>query len=127
MPLKPTRHRNVLALALPYVGVGVLLLLAVLGKSAVMAASAGGIGLALWLARAASLRQRIATAVGGALIASVAAETVHTMYHLLGGETASGDDGFFFVSAVLVGAINAAAICVVLWAAHLLLPSERSA
>lgn len=115
--------RQHLAFVLPYAGVGALLLLAVLGNAAVMAASAGGIGLAVWMTRAASLRRRVAAAVTGALLASVAAETVHTVYHLLGGETASGDDGFFFASAVLVGAINAVAICVVLWAAHRLSPS----
>lgn len=43
----------------------------------------------------------------GAHGGSLLAETIHTAYHLLGGETASGDSGFFYVSALLVGSINA--------------------
>jgi hypothetical protein len=61
----------------------------------------------------------------GALGGSLLAETIHTAYHLLGGETASGDGGFFYVSAVLVGSINAAAMLVVMGLARVL-SSPRS-
>ncbi|MEP0548067.1 MAG: hypothetical protein ABJF88_14120 [Rhodothermales bacterium] len=102
-----------------YLGVGVLLALAILGSSAVMAVSAAAIGLALWITRNAPLRARLLAVVGGALGGSLLAETVHTAYHLLGGETASGDGGFFFASAVLVGAINAVAMLAVMGLASL--------
>lgn len=109
---------------LSYVGAGVLLMLAALGRSAVMAVSAAGIGLALWITRTAPLRTRLIAVVFGALGGSLLAETVHTAYHLMGGETASGDSGFFYVSAVLVGIINAVAMLVVTGLAYLLFPSR---
>ncbi|NNF56874.1 MAG: hypothetical protein HKN04_01405 [Rhodothermaceae bacterium] len=116
-----------LRLLLAYLGVGVLLILAALGKSAVMAVSAAGIGLALWVTRTAPLRTRLLAVVAGALGGSLLAETVHTVYHLLGGETASGDSGFFYVSAMLVGGINAAAMVVVTGLIHALGPSPNEA
>ena len=99
-------------------GLTALLVLAVLGKSAVMFVSALGIGIALWSTRKATLRTQVGALAVGALVASFGAEAVHTLYHLLGGETASGDSGFFFVSAILVGLINAIAMAVVLFLAH---------
>ncbi len=99
-------------------GLAVLLILAVLGKSAVMFVSALGIGVALWSTREAPLRTQLWALVAGALVASIGAEIIHTLYHLLGGETASGDGGFFFVSAILVGLINAAAMAAVVLLAH---------
>lgn len=103
----------------PYLGVGMLLTLAILGNSAVMAVSAAAIGLALWITHNTPLRTRLLAVVGGALGGSLLAETVHTAYHLFGGETASGDGGFFFASAVLVGAINAVAMLAVMVLASL--------
>lgn len=99
-------------------GLIALLLLAVLGNSAVMFVSALGIGIALWLMRKATLRTKLVALFVGGLVASFGAEAVHTIYHLLGGETASGDSGFFFVSAFLVGLINAIAMAVIVLAAH---------
>jgi hypothetical protein len=107
-----------LAFLLPLLGFGVLLILAFLGNSAVMAVSACGSGVALWLTRLAPLRRRVAAVAAGAILASLLAETVHTIYHLLGGETASGDDGFFFMSAVMVGAINAGVMALLVLAGH---------
>lgn len=122
--ITPTQTRR--AFLFPYVGVVVLLVLAALGKSAVMATSAAGLGLALWVTRDASLRTRLAAVVIGALGGSLLAETIHTAYHLLGGETASGDGGFFYVSAVLVGSINAVAMLVVLGLVYVLSPSRTA-
>ena len=106
-------------LILVSLGLVMLLILAVLGKSAVMFVSGLGIGLALWGTRKASLRTQLGALVAGALVASFGAEVVHTLYHLLGGETASGDSGFFFVSAILVGLTNAAVMCAVVLLAHI--------
>ncbi len=99
-------------------GLIALLVLAVLGNSAVMFVSGLGIGIALWLMRKATLRTQLVALFVGGLVASLGAEAVHTIYHLLGGETASGDSGFFFVSAFLVGLINAIAMAVIVLAAH---------
>ena len=113
-------------LRVAYVGVGVLLVLAALGNSAVMAVSAVGIGLALWVTRDAPLRTRLVAVIIGALGGSLLAETIHTAYHLLGGESASGDGGFFYVSAVLVGGLNAVAVLVALGLAYALSPSQTA-
>lgn len=118
------RARN--ALMVSYLGVGVLLFLAALGTSAVMAVSAVGTGLGLWITRNDPLRTRLVAVVIGALGGSLFAETIHTAYHLLGGETASGDSGFFYVSAVLVEGINAAAMLVVTGPAYLLFPPRAT-
>ena len=101
-------------------GLVVLLILAVLGKSAVMFVSGLGIGLALWSTREAPLRTQLGALVAGALVAGIGAEAVHTLYHLLGGQTSSGDSGFFFVSAILVSLINAVAMAAVVLLAHAL-------
>ena len=114
---EPTRRR--ITLLLPLLAVAALVVLAVWGRSAVMATSAIAAGLALWSTRAAPARTRALAAVVGALGGSLFAEAVHTAYHLLGGETASGDSGFFFVSAALVGGINAVALLAAVWAGHL--------
>ena len=99
-------------------GLAVLLILAVLDNSAVMFVSALGIGVALWINWKATMRMQLGALVVGALVASIGAEVVHTLYHLLGGETASGDSGFFFVAAILIGLINAVAMAVVVLLAH---------
>jgi len=114
MAFEITSNQTHMTARLSYVGVIILLGLAALGNSAVMAVSAAGIGLALWITREAPLRTRLMAVVIGALGGSLLAETIHTAYHLLGGETASGDGGFFYVSAVLVGGINAVAMLVVI-------------
>ncbi len=101
-------------------GLTVLLILAVLGNSAVMFVSGLGIGVALWSTREAPLRTQLGALVAGALVAGIGAEAIHTLYHLLGGETAGGDSGFFFVSAILVGLINAVAMAAVVLLAHTL-------
>jgi len=94
--------------------------LAVLGKSAMKHVSGLGIGLALWSTREAPLRTQLGALVAGALVTSIGAEIVHTLYHLLGGQTSSGDSGFFFVSAILVGFINAVAMGAVVLLGHAL-------
>ena len=101
-------------------GLTVLLILAVLGNSAVMFASGLGIAVALWSTREAPLRTQLGALVAGALVAGIGAEVVHTFYHLFGGETAGGDSGFFFISAILVGLINAAGMAAVVFLAHAL-------
>ena len=82
-------------------GLTVLLILAVLGNSAVMFVSGLGIGVALWSTREAPLRTQLGALVAGALVAGIGAEVVHTFYHL-------------------VGLINAVAMAVVVLLAHTL-------
>ena len=101
-------------------GIFVLLVTAVLGKSAVMFVSGLGIGFAPWSTREAPLRTQLGALVAGALVAGFGAEAIHTLYHLFGGETARGDSGFFFVSAIFVGLINAVAMGAVVILGHAL-------
>ena len=109
-----------LQLLIAFLGAGVLLIIAALDKSPGMAVSALGIGLALWLTREKPLSIRLGAIVAGALVGTFSSELVHTLYHLFGGQTASGDSGFFFVSAFLVGLINAAGIAALVLLAHVL-------
>ncbi len=93
-----------------YAGLAVLVVLAILGKSVVMLVSVAGMGFMFWLTRTAALSRRLLAVALGALMASLGAEAVHTIYHLFESQPAEagGDSGFFFVSATLVGLINAA-------------------
>ena len=94
-----------------YTGFAVLVVLAVLGKSAVMLVSVLGMGFMFWLTRATTLSKRLLATASGALLASWGAEAVHTAYHMFESQPSGvgGDNGFFFVSATLVGLINACA------------------
>ncbi len=94
---------------LSYAGLGILVILAILGKSAVMLVSVLGMGLMFRVMHAAPLMKQLVAITLGALVASLLAEAVHTLYHMI--EPASSgpgnDQGGFFVSATLVGLINA--------------------
>ena len=94
---------------LAYVGLGILVVLAILGKSAVMLVSVLGMGLMFRVMRAAPLRKQLLAIAVGALLASLIAEVVHTLYHMVESAPAGlgNDQGGFFVSATLVGLINA--------------------
>ena len=91
----------------------VLAILAYFGRSLVMLTSVGGIAVGLWLTRHGDLRTRMAGASVGAVVASIAAEAVHLVYHVVQADVP--DHGGFWVSAVLVGLINAAVVIPVLW------------
>lgn len=95
---------------LAYAGLGVLVVLALLGKSAVMLVSVLGMGVMFRIMRAAPLRKQILAIAVGALAASLIAEAVHTLYHMMAAAPANlgTDQGGFFVGATLVGLINAA-------------------
>jgi hypothetical protein len=95
------------------VGLIVLAILAYWGRSLVMLTSVGGIAVGLWLTRRGSLRTQMAGATVGALGASIAAEAVHLVYHVV--QADQPGHGGFWVSAVLVGLINAAVVILVLW------------
>ncbi len=94
---------------LAYAGLGILVVLAILGKSAVMLVSVLGMGLMFWVMRAAPLRKQLLAIALGALVASLIAEGVHTLYHMMEPAPSGpgSDQGGFFVSAILVGLINA--------------------
>lgn len=97
--------KNRLAIA----GLLVLLVLAFLGKSAVMAVSVLGMGGAFWLFRTSPLPKKLVAVAVGALVAGLLAEVVHTVYHMMEAVPSGNDSGGFFVSATLVGLINAMA------------------
>lgn len=95
----------------------VLAVLAYLGRSLVMLTSVIGMAGALWLTCGTSTRHRVVALSVAAVSSSLLAETVHLLYHLTRNDTP--DHGGFWVSAVLVGLINAAAMLPVLGLAHL--------
>lgn len=99
-----------------YASLAALVVLAVLGKSAVMLVSVLGMGFMYWLTRSAARSKRLLAVASGALLASWGAEAVHTVYHMFDSQSpgVGGDNGFFFVSATLVALINAAAFISVL-------------
>ncbi len=94
---------------LAYAGLGFLVVLAILGKSAVMLVSVLGMGLMFRLMRAAPLLKQFLAIALGALLASLIAEVVHTLYHMIASAPSGlgSDQGGFFVGATLVGLINA--------------------
>ncbi len=97
-------------------GVAALAIVAVIGKSTVMFVSAGAIAIIIYLFRRARMRDRVIGIIVAGLGGSIGAEIVHTFYRYAGvaGIAANGDDGGFFISAILVGILNAAAIIVVI-------------
>ncbi len=97
-------------------GSAALAVLAVVGKSAVMFVSAAAIAVAVYVFRNARVRDRIIGIIAAGLAGSIGAEIVHTVYHYtnVAQTGAGGDSGGFFMSAILVGAINVAAIIVLL-------------
>ena len=94
-----------------YMGLGILVLLAILDGSPRMLVSVLGMGLMFRLMRAAPLWKQLLATASGALLASLIAEVVYTLYHMIKSVPpgVGGDDGGFFVSATLVGLINAGA------------------
>ena len=94
---------------LAYAGLGILVVLAILGKSAVMLVSVLGMGLVFRVMHAAPLVKQLLGIALGALVASLMAEVVHTLYHMMESVPSGlgSDQGGFFVSATLVGLINA--------------------
>lgn len=105
-PTRPTLAAAVL---------GALAVLAVLGKSAVMLASVGGMAVAVALTRETPLTRVLAAVAVAGIGVALAAEAVHTAYHAWTG-AAAGDDGGFWLSAVLVGGIDVAVLATVLLA-----------
>lgn len=97
-------------------GSAALAVLAVVGKSAVMFVSAAAIAAAVYAFRNARVRDRIIGIIAAGLAGSIGAEIVHTVYHYTSvvQTGAGGDNGGFFMSAIMVGAINVAAIIVLL-------------
>ncbi len=94
-----------------------LAILAAIQKSGVMFVSVGVIGAVVYLFRRARMRDRVIAIVAAGLGGSIGAEIVHTLYHHIGAvESGAGrESGGFFMSAMLVGLINAAAVVVVIF------------
>lgn len=97
-----------------------LAVLAYLGRSLVMLASVAGLAFAIWFAHDKALRVQIFALLVGGVGASLAAEVIHLVHHVVIGD--EPDHGGFWVSAFLVGLINVAAmlpaIAYVRWRAH---------
>ncbi len=101
-------------------GIAALAILAVFGKSVVMLVSAGAIGIIVYVFRGARMRDRIIAIIVAGLGGSIGAEIIHTLYYYSSAAEpgAGGDSSGFFMSAILVGLINAGAIIVVLLVAE---------
>ena len=97
-------------------GIAALAILAVFGKSAVMFVSVAAISVSVYVFRRARMRDRVIGIVAAGLGGSIGAEIVRTLYHYAGVAEpgAGGDSAGFFMSAILIGVINAAAIIVVI-------------
>lgn len=105
---RPPTHVVLLVAAL-----AALAVLAILGRSLVMLTSVGGFAVGLWLARRRPLGHRLLAVLVGAVLASLLAEAVHVLWHRALGD--QPDQGGFWVSALFVGSINAAAMAPVVW------------
>jgi len=94
-----------------------LAILAAIQKSGVMFVSVGVIGAVVYVFRRARVRDRVIAIVAAALGGSIGAEIVHTLYHHIAAvESGAGrESGGFFMSAMLFGLINAAAVVVVIF------------
>ena len=95
-------------------GAVALAVLAVVGKSVIMFVSAAAIAVISYPFRRARVRDRVIGIIAAGLGGSIGAEIVHTLYkftHVSGFGTVS-DGGGFFMTAILVGLVNATAIVV---------------
>ena len=94
-------------------GSAALAILAVVEKSVVMFVSAVAIAAAVYIFRSARSRDRIIGIIAAGLGGGIGAEIAYTVYrHTNVAETGTG--GGFFMSAMMVGAINVAAIIILL-------------
>jgi hypothetical protein len=97
-------------------GLAALAILAVIRESAVMLVSAAAILGAVFAFRRARARDRVIAIIAAAIGGSIGAEIVRTLYHhLWATESAAGvANGGSFVSAMLIGLINAAAVITII-------------
>ncbi len=97
-------------------GVAALTIVAVFDRSAVMFVSAATIAIIVCVFRGARMRDKVIGIIAAGLGGSIGAAIVLTFYQHAGvaGAGPAGDSGGFFMSAILVGVINAAAIIVVI-------------
>lgn len=96
--------------------IAALAIYAVLDESAVMLVSVVAIGLIVRMFHRARMRDRIIAVVAASLGGSLGAEIVRTLYHHLvaAGSGPGGESNGLFMSALLIGLINAAVIIMVL-------------
>ena len=95
-------------------GIAALAIFAVIEKSIVMLVSAVAIGIIVMIFRGARMRDRVIAIIVAGLGGSLGAEIVHTLYRYASAAEPESDSGGAFMSAILIGLINAGAIIVVL-------------
>lgn len=96
-------------------GVSGLAVLAIFEESVVMFVSAGAIGIIVYVFRRARTRDRDIGIVAAGLGGSIGAEIVLTIYHYASVTEPATGNGEIFLSAILVGLVNAGAIIVLLF------------
>ena len=94
-------------------GIAVLAVVAVIGKSAIMFVSAVAIGVIVYVFRRARTREKVIAIIVAGLGGSIGAEIVNILYHYSTAIEPGVGNGEFFMSAITVGLINAAAIVIV--------------
>ena len=97
-------------------GVAALTIVALFEKSVVMFVSAAAIAAIVYIFRRARMRDKVVGIIAAGLGGSMGAAIVFTFYKYAGvAESGPADDsGGFFMAAILVGVINAAAIIVII-------------
>jgi len=108
-------------------GSAALAILAIVDKSAVMFVSAVAIAVVVYVFRSARTRDRVIGIIAAGLAGSIGAEIVHTVYHYtnVAQTGAGGDSGGFFMLAIMVGLIDAAAIIVLVLCTEVWLKYSR--
>ncbi len=111
MTTASTSYRN----TIPFIAIAVLMILGIVGKNAGMVVSVLAAGIAFYILREAPRSKQFLVSGIAAVIFSLLSETVHTVYHMMESvPTGSpGDNGGFFLSALLVPIINIAALIIV--------------
>lgn len=101
-------------LVVTYLGVTALAIYAVNERSGVMFVSAVAIGVIGYVFRHAQMRDRVIGIVAAALGGAIAAEIGHTFYYHTNTANPVTDSGGLFLSAILLGVINAAVVVILL-------------
>jgi hypothetical protein len=96
-------------------GSAALAIFAVFEKSVAMFVSATTIAIIVFVFRSARMRDRVIAIIAAGLGGSIGAEIVYTLYRYSNTSGSTGSDsGSFFMSALLIGLTNTAAIIVVI-------------
>jgi hypothetical protein len=95
-------------------GIVALAIVAAFEKSVEMFVSAAAIAVIVYVFHQARMRDRVIGIIAAGLGGSIGAAIVRTFYHYAAVAAPAGDSSGFFMSAIVIGVINASAIIVVI-------------